>query len=66
MNLGTKGTFQNSKELSQKEEIGNSTESDSVNTFTLYTKFCLELPKSLIPTVTTRYFGLFASAHIGL
>ena len=43
--LEPQGMFQNSKESSQKGRGLNSNESDSVNTFTLYTEFCLELTK---------------------
>ena len=44
--LEPQGTFQNSKESSQKWRDSNSNESDSVNTFTPYAEFCLEQPGS--------------------
>ena len=65
MDFGTVGNVPKFQGIESKERF-NSNESDSVNTSTLYAEFFLELSNALIPTVTTRYFGLFASAHVGL
>ena len=45
MDFGTVGNVPIFKGIESKGGDSNSNESDSVNTFTPYVEFCLELPK---------------------